>query len=379
MATNRGRKSDTGTETRQATTGTPDILLKAGPLHPVRFANPTGRSARRSAPNLMEKVMNTHSKLTRSSRLSNSLRNGLLYTALAMAAAAPVHAIANGNAVENYQTLFNEFDLPVLDPATNTFGPNAIELVFMGDVCANIPAQYVFDNGIDPFYALEEYEAEVGGPQVTPTFTCTFDGTNSHAQWAGGTLPVPLPPYAQPPAIGWPIPLHHDNNGNLYVHSGINYGITSLTGLIPLYKQWIWTQTSPAQSMIIPVTGVLDYVQAPEKNPSYAALFIGAAGVAMPETGTWYLLSYQGTPEFTLSNNGPDTITLPAGESGIVTGIKGPTQEQCAVTPNCYETLLDQLNDQGYPEPGMEGSPFTPLKLPSQLAPGQTYTFKVKK
>jgi hypothetical protein len=76
--------------------------------------------------------------------------------------------------------------------------------------------------------------------------------------------------------------------------------------------------------------------------------------------------------------NGPDIITLPAGESGIVTGIKGPTQQQCAVAANCYETLLDQLNDQGYPEPGMEGSPFTPLKLPSQLAPGQTYTIKVK-
>ena len=51
----------------------------------------------------------------------------------------------------NPNDLFNEFDLPVLDPATSTYGPNGIEIDFQGNVCPNIPAQYVQDQGIDPF------------------------------------------------------------------------------------------------------------------------------------------------------------------------------------------------------------------------------------
>jgi hypothetical protein len=336
----------------------------------------TGRSDGRRAPNLMEKLMFTHSRPTRSSTHSSSLRTGLFCAGLAIAAgasvcSAPVYANPNGQGAENMETLFNEFDLPVLDPATHTYGPNGIELVFPGNVCANLPAQYVWDQGVDPFAALYGYEQSINGPLVTPTYVCQFDGTNSHATWTGGTLPVPLP------TSGWPVPLHHDAAWNLYVHSGFNEGITSQMGITPLYKQWLWTQTTQPQSQFISVIGVLEYKPVPEKNTIYAAIFIGAEDKAQ-STGTWYMLGYHGTPEFTLTNTGPDTITLPAGQSGIVTGIQGPTQEQCDVTPNCFQTLLDQLNDQGYPEPGMEGSPFTPLKLPSQLAPGQTYTFKAK-
>jgi hypothetical protein len=288
-----------------------------------------------------------------------------------LACAASVYAAP---ASANPHDLFNEFDLPVLDPATNTYGPDGIEIDFAGNVCPNIPAQYVQDAGIDPFYALEVYDTRNQLPAVTATFTCSYDGSITHALWSGGTMPVPLP------ASGWPITLHQDSNGNLYLHSGLDRGAASLTGIVPLYKKWIWTQTNPAQSLIIPVTAALAARLGEDKKPSYAALFVATGATNDgPPTGTWYALGYQGKAEFTLSNNGPDAITFPAGGSGIVTGIAPPTQEQCDETPNCYDTLLDALNDQGYPEPGEPNSPFIPLKLPSQLAPGQTYTFTAPK
>jgi hypothetical protein len=299
-------------------------------------------------------------------------RGAAMLATLACAAwAYAVPASANPN------DLFNEFDLPVLDPATSTYGPNGIEIDFQGNVCPNIPAQYVQDQGIDPFYALELYETSIGGPVVTATFSCTYDGSITHALWSGGTIPVPLP------ATGWPINLHTDGSGNLYIHSGLDRGAASLTGIVPLYKKWIWTQTNTPQSLIVPITAALVRHLSLQKKSLYAALFVATGAGAKPAnvlpTGTWYLLSYQGTPQFTLSNNGPDTITLPAGGSGIVTGIAAPTAEQCEATPNCYDVLLDTLNDQGYPEPGVKGSPFIPLKLPSQLIPGQSYSFKAPK
>ncbi|HEX4077291.1 MAG TPA: hypothetical protein VHX61_00245 [Rhizomicrobium sp.] len=318
--------------------------------------------------------MFTHSELTPSCRLSSRLRNGLLCAGLALATAASVYA---GPASANYQDLFNKHDMPLLDPATNTYGPNGIEIDFQGDVCSNIPAQYVDRVGTDPFYALAVYEQTIGGPVVTPSFSCSFDGTITHALWSGGTMPVPLP------ATGWPVPLHADIDGNLYVHSSLDEGTPSLTGIQPLYRKWIWTQTNPAQSLIVPDLAAMDAAEGVQKKPKYAVLFIQTGGTGQPDadtpTGSWYLLSYQGSPKFTLSNNGLDPISLPVGQSGIVTGVAGPSEEQCEKTPDCYQTILETLNDQGYPEPGTEGSPFTPIKLPSQLAPGQTYTFKAPK
>jgi hypothetical protein len=315
--------------------------------------------------------MFTHYGRNQSPKSTGNLRR--LCIGLALACAASAYVIP---ASANPHDLFNEFDLPVLDPMTNTYGPDGIEIDFQGNVCPNIPAQYVQVAGINPFYALELYEQSIGGPVVTSTFNCTFDGTVTHAQWMGGTMPVPLP------ATGWPVPLHTDSNGNLYLHSGLDRGAASLTGIVPIYKKWIWTQTNPTQTMIIPVTAALAERLGEQKKAQYAALFIATGGTApdaTAPTGTWYLLSYQGAAEFTLSNNGPDPITFPAGTSGIVTGITPPTQEQCDETPDCYETLLETLNDQGYPEPGQPGSPFITLKLPSQLNPNQTYTFKAPK
>jgi hypothetical protein len=309
-----------------------------------------------------------------SSKLASSLR--LLCAGLALAAAASIYSVpANANPHD----LFNEFDLPVLDPATNTYGPDGIEIDFQGNVCPNIPAQYVQVAGINPFYALEEYEASIGGPVVTSTFNCWYDNSANitHAQWLGGTMPVPLP------ASGWPISLHTDSSGNRYLHSGLDNGAASLTGIVPIYKKWLWNQTSPAQTLTIPITAALAARLGVEKKGQYAALFIATGGNGQRDstspTGTWYLVSYQGSPQFTLSNNGPDPISLPVGGSGIVTGIAAPTQTQCDETPDCYETMLEALNDQGYPIPGMPGSPFKQLKLPSQLAPGQNYTFKAPK
>jgi hypothetical protein len=318
--------------------------------------------------------MFTHSEFVRSSRLSSRLKNGLVCAGLALAAATSIYA---GSANANNHDLFNKHDMPLKDPATNTYGPNGLDIVFQGNVCANIPAQYLDRAGTDPFYALEIYEQSIGGPEVAPSFSCVFDGTNSHAVWSGGEIPVPLP------ETGWPAPLHADSNGNLYLHSSLDQGTPSLTGIQPIYRQWLWTQTNPPQSLIVPSLGAMSTKVGVQKKPQYAVLFIQTGGNGQRDTktptGSWYLLSYQGTPEFTLTNNGPDTISLPAGESGIVTGIAGPTEQQCEITPNCYQTMLETLNDQGYPEPGMEGSPFTPVSLPSQLAPGQSYKFKARK
>jgi hypothetical protein len=120
-----------------------------------------------------------------------------------------------------------------------------------------------------------------------------------------------------------------------------------------------------------------------QKKSQYAVLFIQTGGAGQPDastpTGSWYLLSYQGAPQFTLTNNGPDPISLPAGLSGIVTGIAGPTEQQCEIKPDCYQTMLETLNDQDYPEPGMKGSPFKAIKLPTELAPGQRFTFKARR
>jgi hypothetical protein len=293
-----------------------------------------------------------------------------LLAALACAAwayAAPASA--------NDHDLFNEFDLPVLDPATNTYGPDGIEIDFAGNVCPDIPAQYVQDAGIDPFYALELYDISINVPATTAIFNCTFDGSITHAQWLGGTMPVPLP------ATGWPIPLHTEN-GQLYLHSGLDEGYATLTGIVPLYKKWLWNQTNPPQSLIIPVTAALAAHLGAEKKDQYAAIFVrtgtqGGKSIDTPPTGTWYLTTYPAgngrRTKFTLSNNGPEPITLASG--GIVTGLTPPTQAQCQQTPDCYQLLLDSLNDQGFPEPGAANSPFTPLKLPSQLSPGQSYTF----
>jgi hypothetical protein len=278
----------------------------------------------------------------------------------------------------NDHDIFNEFDLPVLDPATNTYGPNGLELDFAGNVCPNIPAQYINVAGIDPFYALEEYEMSINGPVVPAQFTCTFDGSITHALWSGGTLPVPLP------ASGWPVNLHTDANGNRYIHSGFDNGYATLTGIVPLYKKWIWTQTNPAQSEIIPITAALAARLGQEKKDQYAAIFLATGGggtggtatsVATAPTGTWYLVTYEPgrKVQFRLSNNGPEPITLSSG--GIVMGIAPPSAAQCQLTPDCYETLLETLNDQGYPIPGAEGSPFTPIKLPGVLDPGAAYTF----
>lgn len=343
-----------------------------------RFGNATGHRDPRGASNLMEKLMHTLSGPDRSPRLTGNLRRlctGLTLTCATLACAAFAYAAPAG---ANPHDLYNEFDLPMLDPATNTYGPDGLEIDFQGNVCPSIPAQYVQDAGINPFYALELYEISIGGPVVTSTFICTYDGTITHALWAGGTLPVPLP------ATGWPIPLHTDSSGNRYLHSGLDRGSASLTGVVPIYKKWIWTQTNPPQSLTIPITAALAKRLGVQKRAQYAALFIATGKSGAPDastpTGTWYMLSYQGTtPQFTLSNNGPDTITLPAGGSGIVTGITPPSQTQCDETPNCYETVLDTLNDQGYPEPGQTGSPFITLKLPSELMPGQKYTFKAPK
>ncbi|HEX3665664.1 MAG TPA: hypothetical protein VHU23_10575 [Rhizomicrobium sp.] len=132
--------------------------------------------------------MFTHSESARSSRLSSRL--GLLCAGFVLAASASIHA---GPASANLRDLFNKHDMPLLDPATNTYGPNGLDIVFPGDVCAYIPAQYLDKVGTDPFYALEVYEQSIGGPVVQPSFSCSFDGTNSHAVWSGGTIPVPLP------------------------------------------------------------------------------------------------------------------------------------------------------------------------------------------
>ncbi|HEY1614320.1 MAG TPA: hypothetical protein VGF97_11570 [Rhizomicrobium sp.] len=315
--------------------------------------------------------MHPHSAFTQP--VSHKL--ALLCAGLTLACAASLYTVP---ASANPHDLFNEFDLPVLDPATNTYGPNGIELDFQGNVCPNIPAQYVQVPGINPFYALELYEQSIGGPVVTSTFSCTFDGTITHALWAGGTMVVPLP------ANGWPVNLHTDTSGNRYLHSGLDEGATSLTGIAPIYKKWVWTQTSPMQTMTIPITAALAARLGEQKKPKYAALFVATGGNghrrdATAPTGTWYMLGYQGTPQFTLTNNGPDPITLTPGGSGIVTGITPPADAQCQATPDCYESVLETLNDQGYPIPGVLGSPFIPLKLPSQLAPGQAYKFKAPK
>jgi hypothetical protein len=175
-------------------------------------------------------------------------RSSTVLAALACVALAYI-APARANDHDNE----NEFDLPVKDPMTNTYGPNGFEIDFQGNVCAEIPAQYVQDAGVDPFYANELYEQENSLPFTPAAFNCTFDGTISHATWSGDALPVPLP---APGPNGWPVNLHTEN-GQYFMHSGLDEGYATLNDLLPIYKKWLWTQTNPPQSLIVPVTAAL--------------------------------------------------------------------------------------------------------------------------
>jgi hypothetical protein len=287
--------------------------------------------------------------------------------------AAFAHTAPSMAAVNNYppSVIINGSIAPMLDPATNTYGPNAIETVYAGNVCANIPAQYVQDEGPDTFWALWQYEQSIGGTPVTPGFNCTFDGSASHAQWYGGTLPYPAP------SKGWPLPLPLDpNNNEPLFHVGGNSG-SAINNLQPLYQNLIWTQTGTVQSVMVPMAAAQAVSVSQTGNNMYAVIYL-VTTVNNSTVGTWYETPYAASrnakqAKFRLANNGPQTIPLVSG--GIVTGITPPTPQQCAITPNCYQVLLDALNNQGFPPPGSQGSPFTPIKLPAQLAPGATYTF----
>jgi hypothetical protein len=275
--------------------------------------------------------------------------------------------------------LFNEWDVPTLDPGTNTFGPTGMEFDFQGDATGCIPAQLTNVTLTNPWYAYTQWPH---GGGTSGYQQATYNGTITTVIMYGPPLPVP----AIAPGQGFQGPTDGNGSTSSY-HVGLNTGFGSACVNNPLIKKrWIWTDPNNpnnVQYQDVPVTaskwsGLGESKQNFKKGKG-AVLYVETNAPAY--TGTWYWVAYVPArngkpPSFTLTNNGPYTITL--GNAGIVIGLGLPTDKKCLKTPTCPDNqeILDSLNNSGFPVNGQANSPLTPLpKLNgAAMAPGQSLT-----
>jgi hypothetical protein len=281
-------------------------------------------------------------------------------SASAFGLAAPVHAQTVG-----YSDYLNEWDVPYLDPQTNTVGPDGMEFDFLGDATTCIPPQVNADPRTNPFYAYQQY----GGPLANPD-TITYDaGANiTRVVLSGAALPVP-PPLDQWNGGTFQGPTYGNGNGILSYHVGLVTGIPgACTTAHPFLKKlWLWNAGGGQQQANIPVIGTNFSGLMTRKNIDTALSAVLYLETRKPlSNGTWSEISYvpnkKGKPTiFILKNNGTVPITL--GSAGLVTGLPQPTDPLCQTNPSCPEIQanLDLLNDQYFPVPGQPNSPFTPL------------------
>ena len=289
-------------------------------------------------------------------RVAVLLLAGVCASALGMAV--PAHG-------QDYPDYYNEWDIPYLDPDTNTVGPNGLEFDFDGDATGCLPAQVVQDTQTNAFAAYQAWP--YGGTPANPD-TITFDGSVTRVLLSGGNLPVP-PPLDTGHGGTFPGPTW-GNAAGLSYHDGLNAGIpTYCSNAHPfLGKQWIWDagngfrQSAPIAVVSTQWLGIMT-----KKNINESQSAVLYAEIKNPVyTGTWYHMAYVApkngkSPTFQIKNNGVAPITL--GSVGLVIGLPRPKDPRCQTDPTCPEiqASLDTLNNTYFPVPGQPNSPFTPL------------------
>jgi hypothetical protein len=291
--------------------------------------------------------------------------------ASAWMAVAPAHAAA---AKQGCADLVNEWDIPHLDPATQTVGPWGMEFDFAGNATGFIPAQVLQDPITNPFWAWQNFPG--GGAQANPT-NVSYDGQVTRVRLSGGPLAVPAVANGTP---GWGGP-GHQVNGQWTYHFGMNQGYINQFINNPLTnKRWIWRIGHHFQYENIPIVNVI--TGDPFNNQQGLQTARSAiVSLQTATTGTWTQACYQqpadgSNPHFVLTNGGVDPLTIT--DAAIITGLPLPTDKRCAKTPRCteYQTELDALNDELYGMPDQGPSKLVPLPevIGRTLAPGESIT-----
>jgi hypothetical protein len=296
----------------------------------------------------------------------------LASVALAALTAAPAKA------QPYYADLFNEWDIPTLDPATNSFGPTGMQFVYQGNATGCIPAQVTADALINPWYANQIWVA--GNPHAHHTSITYDSGLNeTFVTLSGGALPVPAP-HDTGHGGTFPGPTWGNASGQTSYHVGEDEGYEAECPNNPLTnKRWVWNKHHIIQYGNIPFVDTSWEGQTNKENIKLAQAAVLYVETIKPDTGTWHWITYvppqDGTaPVFLLTNNGTDPLTL--GPAGIQTGLRQPTDPKCLRTPKCKENEanLDRLNNTYYPVPQLPGSPLAPLPQLNgmTLLPGQS-------
>lgn len=256
--------------------------------------------------------------------------------------------------------LWNHF----IDPSGLATG---LEVDFQGDQTAVIPAQITNNIIINPFAALQQWN----GTPVNPT-TVTYDPVAdiTRVVFSGnGPLPSSVP-------ADWPGP----TRCNTY-HAGLNVGapVSPLNPFSPApTEHWIYANTTrPVPTLTVSWDGTIKG----KTTVKWAAVFVQAKSCAV---GGWQLVRYAPNPQgravkFSVTNGGEKALRV--GVIGFELGLSPPDDAECLETRQCAanQAALDSLNDEGFPPPGQEGSPFTAVKPPhAPLQPGDSFTFRAK-
>lgn len=303
----------------------------------------------------METGSNAHRQTARTSRAR--WLAGPLFVLLTGFGASAAQTVPAGSVAE----LWNHF----IDPSGLATG---LEVDFQGDQTTVIPAQITNNVIINPFAALQQWN----GTPVNPT-TVTYDPVAdiTRVVFSGnGPLPKAVP-------ANWP----GATRCNTY-HAGINAGAGASTPNLfspPPTEHWIYanTTTRPVSTLTVSWNGTFK-----SKTPVlWAAVFVQAPSCAV---GGWQMVRYapdsQGRAVKLSVTNGSEKA-LRIGIIGYELGLSPPGDAECLASRQCAanQAALDSLNDEGFPPPGQEGSPFTAVKAPhDSLPPGKSFTFRAR-
>ena len=296
----------------------------------------------------------------------------LASVALAALTAAPARA------QPYYADLFNEWDIPSLDPATNSFGPTGMQFVYQGNATGCIPAQITADTLTNPWYANQVWVA--GNPHArNDTIRYDAGANQTYVTLSGGALMVPAP-HDTGHGGTFPGPTWGNASGQTSYHVGENQGYEAECPNNPLInKRWVWKKHHVTQYGNIPFVNTTWEGQVTKENIKLVKAAVIYVETTNPDTGTWHQVEYappqDGTAAtFLLTNNGAAALTL--GPVGIETGLPQPTDPKCLKTPKCKENQanLDTLNNNFYPVPQLPGSPLVavPQLDGMTLQPGQS-------
>jgi hypothetical protein len=316
----------------------------------------------------------TNHRIARSSRRVVLLATAAL-AAVSLAAQARAASSPTAKTLSLAET-WNEWDIPTLDPATNTFGPTGIRFIYQGDAVSDhcIPAQLTADPRVNAFFAEQIWQ--YGGGVAHHTSVVYDSSVNETFVTLSGTMPLNVP---APPSGTFPGPTDGNGNNTNSYHNGLVAGYQSGCSTNPLLKkQWEWQKGKSIQYADVQVAQA--YCDCVINNENYqtakeAILYVEVADpvTGLPNNGTWNAIPYAtgGTQaNFVLQNNGSNPITF--SNVLILMGVAPPNDKSCLTHANCKgnQAFLDTLNNTYYPVSG-GNSPFQNLNLEgATLQPG---------